>query len=68
MLGITRKFAHLIRLVELASINGLPGVVVLGDEGVIQTIAFELRDGAIAAMYVTRNPEKLQRVAARFGF
>jgi RNA polymerase sigma-70 factor, ECF subfamily len=42
-----------------ARINGLPGFVVAEPDGSIHTIAFEVRDGAIAAIYIVRNPEKL---------
>lgn len=42
-----------------ARINGLPGVVLMGADGVT-TMAFEPNDeGRIAAIYVMRNPEKL---------
>ena len=50
---------------RLAMINGLPGIVVGAPEGAVQTAAFEIEDGAIRALYVVRNPEKLRHLAAR---
>ena len=49
---------------ELATLNGLPGVVFFNREGVQDAAALEIDDtGRIAAIYVVRNPEKLQTVA-----
>ena len=45
-------------------INGLPGELTLNADGVLQTTAIETRDGRIAAIYVTRNPDKLRHLAA----
>lgn len=42
-------------------IDGLPGYVSF-ERGILQTTAFEIEDGRIAAIYVTRNPDKLARV------
>ncbi|MFY3743284.1 RNA polymerase sigma factor SigJ [Anaeromyxobacter sp. Red801] len=50
--------------VRFASVNGLPGVVVDGSEGPVQTTAFEIEDGVIRALYVVRNPDKLRHLAA----
>jgi len=45
------------------TINGLPGVVMHTAAGPFQTFAFELSpDGRIAAIYSTRNPDKLRHV------
>jgi RNA polymerase sigma-70 factor (ECF subfamily) len=49
--------------VRPARINGLPGFVVTEADGAVETTAFEIRDGAIAAIYVVRNPEKLRHIA-----
>jgi RNA polymerase sigma-70 factor, ECF subfamily len=40
--------------------NALPGFVLSAPDGARQTIAFEIRDEKIAAIYVVLNPEKLQ--------
>jgi RNA polymerase sigma-70 factor (ECF subfamily) len=49
---------------RLASINGLPGVIVEGSEGPVQTAAFEIEGDVIRALYVVRNPDKLRHLAA----
>jgi RNA polymerase sigma-70 factor, ECF subfamily len=46
-----------------AHINGDPGFVFADPEGALQTIAFDIADGRIAAIYLVVNPDKLQRVA-----
>jgi RNA polymerase sigma-70 factor, ECF subfamily len=50
---------------RFALINGLPGIVVEGSEGVVQTAAFEIEGGVIRALYVVRNPDKLLHLAVR---
>jgi hypothetical protein len=35
---------------------------VRAQDGLIDTIAFETRDGCIVAIYIVRNPEKLRHV------
>lgn len=50
------------RLLRYAMINGLPGFVTMeGDT--LQTTALHVEDGKIVAIYITRNPDKLSRVA-----
>jgi RNA polymerase sigma-70 factor (ECF subfamily) len=44
-------------------INGLPGIIVEGSEGAVQTAAFEIEGDRIRALYVVRNPEKLRHLA-----
>lgn len=48
---------------QRAAINGLPGFVVQADDGV-QTTAFEAVGGRIVAVYVVRNPDKLQHLVS----
>ena len=50
---------------RLATINGLPGVIVDSPEGPVQTAAFEIDGDVIRALYVVRNPDKLRHLAAR---
>jgi RNA polymerase sigma-70 factor (ECF subfamily) len=45
-----------------ATVNGLAGFVVREPDGSVDTVAFEARDGRIAAIYITRNPDKLRHV------
>jgi len=40
------------------------GVIVDGPEGPVQTAAFEIEGDVIRALYVVRNPDKLQHLAA----
>jgi RNA polymerase sigma-70 factor (ECF subfamily) len=44
-------------------IDGLPGYVSYERDNVFQTTAFEIEDGKIVTVYITRNPDKLQHVA-----
>jgi len=48
---------------RFAIINGLPGVIVDGPEGPVQTAAFEIEGAVIRALYVVRNPDKLRHLA-----
>jgi RNA polymerase sigma-70 factor (ECF subfamily) len=48
--------------VRQATVNGLAGFVVREADGLIDTMAFETRDGRVAAIYIVRNPEKLRHV------
>ena len=44
-------------------IDGLPAFISI-ERGVLQTTAFEIEDGRIAGILITRNPDKLRRIAA----
>ena len=59
--GVTRKLreAGYVLTPTLARINGQPGVVLRDADGIVQTIALEIRDGAIVAVDIVRNPDKL---------
>jgi RNA polymerase sigma-70 factor, ECF subfamily len=50
---------------RFALINGLPGIIVAGSEGAVQTAAFEIEGGVIRALYVVRNPDKLRHLGVR---
>lgn len=65
LIGFARLYdPNQVRL-RRAQVNGLPGFVLSGADGVIQTFALEPDEhGQIKAVYVMRNPDKLQRVAA----
>lgn len=61
--GIARKNAALAAAQwRPVTVNGGAGFVVREADGSVDTMAFECRDGQIAAIYVMRNPEKLQHV------
>lgn len=50
------------KLLRTTFINGLPGFISLESDGQIQTTALDIEDGKIAAIYVVRNPDKLQHL------
>jgi RNA polymerase sigma-70 factor (ECF subfamily) len=61
--GITRKNPALPAMqVRAATVNGLAGFVMREEDGSLDTMAFEHRDGRIVAIYVVRNPDKLRHV------
>lgn len=65
---VLRLFAGLYRkltrqpavLVQWTWIDGLPGYVSYERDGALQTTALAIEDGRITAIYITRNPDKLQ--------
>jgi RNA polymerase sigma-70 factor (ECF subfamily) len=68
-LCLFNRLAHLFarsrsQLLSLAYVNGLPGFVTREEQSTLQTTALRLAGDEIAAVYVTRNPEKLRHVAA----
>ena len=63
LIGATRKGWREDFTLRFATINGLPGVIVDGPDGPVQTAAFEIEDGIIKMLYVVRNPDKLQHLA-----
>jgi RNA polymerase sigma-70 factor (ECF subfamily) len=50
-------------ILRFTTINGLPGVVVHGPDGRVQTAAFDIEGEVIRALYVVRNPDKLRHLA-----
>jgi RNA polymerase sigma-70 factor (ECF subfamily) len=61
--GIARKGGAFNTVqVRAAIINSLAGFVLREEDGSIDTMAFEHRDGRIVAIYVIRNPDKLNHV------
>ena len=50
--------------VRIDTINGLPGLVVTGRVGLIQTSAFEIENGVVKAIYIVRNPDKLRHLTS----
>jgi RNA polymerase sigma-70 factor (ECF subfamily) len=63
LIGTARKGWREDYAFRFAAINGLPGVILEGPEGLVQTAAFEMEGGVIRALYVVRNPEKLRHLA-----
>lgn len=61
--GLARKPARLaIARQRFLTINGLPGILMEYEDGHLQTDAFEIADGSIVAIYVVRNPQKLEHL------
>ena len=48
---------------RIDTINGLPGLIVTGPNGLVQTTAFEFERDRIKAIYAVRNPDKLRHLA-----
>jgi RNA polymerase sigma-70 factor, ECF subfamily len=57
--GVVRKGWTDEMSVHFETINGLPGLMLTGPTGLLQTSAFEIEDGVVKAIYVVRNPDKL---------
>ena len=51
--------------IELAEINGEPGVLLLGDGQVIAAGTLTVADGRVLAIQIVTNPEKLDAISAR---
>ena len=60
--GVVRKGWRDDFTVRFDTINGLPGLILDAPHGPIQTNAFEIEGGVVKAIYVVRNPDKLQHL------
>lgn len=49
-------------LIRYVVIDGLPGFVSVEGGGIVQTTALQIADDKIVAIYITRNPDKLQHL------
>lgn len=58
-LGVQRLYAARGIALDAAWINGEPGLVARSGDRVVATYAMDVSDGAIGAVYVVLNPEKL---------
>jgi RNA polymerase sigma-70 factor, ECF subfamily len=66
--GIARKLdGARARFRGFAVIDGLPGYLSVDPHGTLQATALLVEDGRIAAVYVTRNPDKLGHARRSFG-
>ncbi len=62
--GLNRKFGDgWASMIQLLWIDGLPGYVSYERGNVLQTTALAIEDGLITGIYITRNPDKLHRIA-----
>ena len=55
------------QLIEIVSIDGLPGFIARDRWGVLYTVALDIIEGKIRTVYVTRNPDKLRHIAGTRG-
>jgi len=62
--GVVRKGWTDDMTVRFDTINGLPGLIVSGRNGLVQTNAFEIENDLVKAIYVVRNPDKLRHLAS----
>jgi RNA polymerase sigma-70 factor (ECF subfamily) len=62
--GVVRKGWTDDLTVRVDTINGLPGLIVSGARGLVQTVAFEIEGDVVNAIYIVRNPEKLRHLAS----
>ncbi|ALG90397.1 MULTISPECIES: sigma-70 family RNA polymerase sigma factor [Actibacterium] len=49
-------------LVRFALIDGLPGFITVEKDGIVQTTALQIDQEKVVAIYITRNPDKLQHL------
>ena len=49
-------------IIRSVSINGLPGLIVHRPDGSVQSVAFEIADNLVRAIYAVSNPEKLSHL------
>jgi RNA polymerase sigma-70 factor, ECF subfamily len=68
LIGATRKGWRDEFTLRLAAINGLPGIIIDGSAGPVQTAAFEIDGSVIRALYVVRNQDKLRHLARPHDF
>ena len=62
-LGIARKTDGYRGLeIRPGRINGLPGFVLSGSDGLVQTMSFATEGSVIQAIYIVRNPDKLAHI------
>jgi RNA polymerase sigma-70 factor, ECF subfamily len=61
--GVVRKGWTDEMSVRFEIVNGLPGLLLVGPNGLVQTNAFEFDGDVITAIYVVRNPDKLRHLA-----
>jgi RNA polymerase sigma-70 factor (ECF subfamily) len=62
--GVVRKGWTDQMSVRFEMVNGLPGLLISGPDGLVQTNAFEFDGDVVTAIYVVRNPDKLKHLAA----
>ena len=72
-LGLYKKLQRLpgslgpTQLLQLVTINNMPGFISLGADGALQTTSLEVQDSKIYCIYVVRNPAKLTHLQEGVG-
>ena len=67
-MGVARKTGRALPPVLYRGlINGLPGIVTLEPDGIVQTTTIDIEDGRIVGVYIVRNPEKLGHLSGLAG-
>ncbi len=61
--GVVRKGFTDDMSLRFEVVNGLPGLLIVGPNGLVQTNAFEFDGDAVTAIYIVRNPDKLKHLA-----
>ncbi|MFY0544904.1 RNA polymerase sigma-70 factor [Brevibacillus sp. H7] len=65
LLGIAKKAPADTRI-QLATVNGEPGIVTCTGDGPYSVLSLNLRDGRIDSVYIIVNPDKLQRLPYQY--
>ncbi|TBW55165.1 RNA polymerase sigma-70 factor [Marinobacter halodurans] len=60
--GLARKKVYPPRWSRRVTLNGLPGILTLEADGILQATSVALHDGRITNIYVIRNPNKLDHL------
>ena len=63
VVGVVSKGMPEGSIVRPVQINGLPGLIVYRPDGSLQSVAFEIVDNLVRAIYTVGNPEKLSHLA-----
>lgn len=63
-LGIQKRFPPVDPMVRMVSLNGRPGAIVFSGEQPHSAFSFDCDARGITSIYVVRNPDKLQHLAA----
>jgi RNA polymerase sigma-70 factor (ECF subfamily) len=65
-IGIQKKYPAAFAS-ELVMVNGKPGFVLLLEDRIHSIVSLEIEDGQISAIYIIRNPDKMQHAADALG-
>jgi RNA polymerase sigma-70 factor (ECF subfamily) len=60
--GVVRKGWTDDMILRFDTINGLPGLILNGPGGLVQTTAFDIEGQVVKAIYIVRNPDKLKHL------